>query len=193
MLVCSAGGHLTQLYRLRPWWQQHERTWVTFPGPQAESLLAGENWVPAYFPTTRNLVNATRNVGLAARLIRAERPDLIVSDGAGVAFPFFLVGRTLGVRTVYLEVYDRISRPTLTGRLCYPFAGLFLLQWPEQAASYDSDGAGARACQPAHRGDRRHRPSSVRPAHQLDQRLAQAAPGARPLVLRAIGRRFGPA
>ena len=44
MLVCSAGGHLTQLYRLRPWWQRHERTWVTCPGPQAESLLAAENW-----------------------------------------------------------------------------------------------------------------------------------------------------
>ena len=44
--------------------------------------------------------------------------------------------RLLGVRTVYLEVYDRISRPTLTGRLCYPLAELFLLQWPEQAVSY---------------------------------------------------------
>ena len=136
MLVCSAGGHLTQLYRLRPWWQRHERTWVTCPGPQAESLLAGEDLVPAHFPTTRNIFNAIRNVGLAVRLIRAERPDVLVSDGAGVAFPFFLVGRALGVRTVYLEVYDRISRPTLTGRLCYPLAGLFLLQWPEQSVSY---------------------------------------------------------
>ncbi len=136
MLVCSAGGHLTQLYRLQPWWRQHERTWVTFPGPQTESLLAGEKWAAAFFPTTRNLGNAMRNTGLAARLIRAERPDVLVSDGAGVAFPFFLVGRALGVPTVYMEVYDRISRPTLTGRLCYPLAGLFLLQWPEQAASY---------------------------------------------------------
>lgn len=41
----------------------------------------------------------------------------------------------LRVRTVYLEVYDRISRSTLTGRLCYPLTDLFL-QWLEQAASY---------------------------------------------------------
>jgi hypothetical protein len=53
-----------------------------------------------------------------------------------VAFPFFVVGRILGVRTVYLEVYDRITRPTLTGRLCYPLADMFLLQWPEQAGRY---------------------------------------------------------
>jgi UDP-N-acetylglucosamine:LPS N-acetylglucosamine transferase len=136
MLVCSAGGHLTQLYRLRPWWQRHERTWVTCAGAQSESLLAGEKWVPAFFPTTRNIPNAMRNVVLAVRLIRAEQPDVLVSDGAGVAFPFFLVGRALGVRTVYLEVYDRIWRPSLTGRLCYPLAELFLVQWPEQTTSY---------------------------------------------------------
>jgi beta-1,4-N-acetylglucosaminyltransferase len=136
MLVCSSGGHLAQLYRLRPWWQKHERVWVTFPGPQTESLLRGERVELAFSPTTRNVPNALRNLGLAARLIRADRPDLILSDGAGVAFPFFLLGRALGVRTVYLEVYDRISRPTITGRLCYPLAELFLLQWPEQSERY---------------------------------------------------------
>jgi hypothetical protein len=136
MLVCSSGGHLAQLYRLRPWWERHERTWVTFPGPQAASLLRDETVVPAFWPTTRNIPNAIRNLGLAIRLLRAQRPDLLISDGAGVAFPFFLAARALGVRTVYLEVYDRISRPSLTGRLCYPLSELFLLQWPEQVANY---------------------------------------------------------
>jgi len=136
MLVCSSGGHLAQLYRLESWWREHDRIWVTFPGAHADSLLAGEQVVPAFAPTTRNIPNALRNLRLAARLIRAERPDVLVSDGAGVAFPFFVIGRLLGVRTVYLEVYDRISHPTLTGRLCYPLSELFLLQWPEQSASY---------------------------------------------------------
>ncbi len=136
MLVCSSGGHLAQLYRLESWWREHDRIWVTFPGAHADSLLAGEQVVPAFAPTTRNIPNALRNLRLAARLIRAERPDVLVSDGAGVAFPFFVIGRLHGVRTVYLEVYDRISHPTLTGRLCYPLSELFLLQWPEQSASY---------------------------------------------------------
>jgi UDP-N-acetylglucosamine:LPS N-acetylglucosamine transferase len=136
MLVCSAGGHLAQLYQLRPWWQQHDRIWVTFAGVHADSLLAGEKVIPAFAPTTRNIPNAVRNLRLAVGLMRAERPDVVVSDGAGVAFPFFLVARMLGVRTVYLEVYDRISRRTMTGRLCYPISDLFLLQWPEQSALY---------------------------------------------------------
>ena len=45
---------------------------------------------------------------------------MVVSDGAGVAFPFFVVARLLRIPTVYLEVYDRIDSPTLTGRLCRP-------------------------------------------------------------------------
>ncbi len=136
LLVCSSGGHLAQLYRLWPWWQQQDRLWVTFPGAQAESLLAGERVVHPFYPTTRNAPNALRNLWLAIRLVRTERPDVIVSDGAGVAFPFFLAGWMLRVHTVYLEVYGRINRPTLTGKLCYPLSGLFLLQWPEQAEHY---------------------------------------------------------
>jgi UDP-N-acetylglucosamine:LPS N-acetylglucosamine transferase len=80
--------------------------------------------------------NAIRNLRLAVRVLRAERADVVISDGAGVAFPFFLIAKVLGVRTVYLEVYDRITRPTLTGRLCYRITSLFLLQWPEQARHY---------------------------------------------------------
>jgi UDP-N-acetylglucosamine:LPS N-acetylglucosamine transferase len=136
LLVCSSGGHLTQLYKLRPWWQAHERTWVTFADDHARSLLADEKIVPAFSPTTRNIPNAIRNLGLAIRLLRHSPPDVIVSDGAGVAFPFFLVGRVLGIPTVYLEVYDRVTRSTVTGKLCYPFADLFLLQWAEQAVNY---------------------------------------------------------
>jgi UDP-N-acetylglucosamine:LPS N-acetylglucosamine transferase len=136
LLVCSSGGHLDHLDRLRPWWEQHERKWVTFPGADSESVLAGEDVTWAYHPTTRNIPNLLRNLGLAWRVLRHDRPDLVVSTGAGVAFPFFALARLFGVETVYLEVYDRIDLPTLTGRLCYPLSHLFLLQWPEQRRFY---------------------------------------------------------
>ncbi len=135
-LVCSAGGHLAQLYRLKPWWENHDRLWVTFRKPDAEALLEDEDVVWAYHPTTRNLVNLVRNFVLSLKLLREERPDLIVSNGAGVAFPFFLVGKLMGIRTVYYEVYDRVDLATLTGKLCYPLSDLFLLQWEEQQRFY---------------------------------------------------------
>jgi hypothetical protein len=134
--VCSSGGHLVQLLKLKPWWEEMDRLWVTFPGAATESLLQGERVVTAHHPTTRNIPNAIRNSFLALKVLRSYRPDLVVSTGAGVAFPFFLVAKVLGIRTIYLEVYDRIERPTVTGRLCYPISDLFLLQWEEQRRHY---------------------------------------------------------
>ena len=135
-LVCSSGGHLTQLHQLKPFWEKHDRFWVTFKLPDSESLLAQEDVVWAHYPTTRNARNAARNFGLALRVLSRRRPDLLVSDGAGVAFPFFLVARLLRIKTVYIEVYDRIDSPTLTGRLCRPLTNLFLVQWEEQKRFY---------------------------------------------------------
>ena len=124
------------MYRLKPWWQKHDRLWVTFRMPDSLSLLGGE-WVAwAHHPTTRNLPNMLRNLRLGWRVLRRYRPELVVSTGAGVAFPFFLAARLLGARTVYLEVYDRIDLPTMTGKLCHPLSDLFLLQWEEQRRIY---------------------------------------------------------
>lgn len=136
LLVCSSGGHLVQLAKLAPWWNERERMWVTFDGTDVRSLLPGETVVAAHHPTTRNIPNALRNLRLAAGVLRRYRPDVVVSTGAGVAVPFFALARLLGISTVYLEVYDRIDLPTVTGRLCYPLSSLFLLQWPEQKRNY---------------------------------------------------------
>ena len=136
LLVGSSGGHLTQLWALRPWWQQGPRTWVTFNTPDAMSLLARESTIWAHYPTTRNLPNLLRNAWLAWRTLRRLRPDIIVSTGAGVALPFFVFARLMRIPTAYIEVYDRIDSATLTGRLCRPFTTVMCVQWQEQESLY---------------------------------------------------------
>ena len=136
LLVCSSGGHLLLLHQLRPWWERHDRSWVTFDKTDARSLLDGERLDWAHHPTQRNIPNLFRNLLLAWRVLRRERPDVLVSTGAGVAFPFFLLGKPLGIKTVYVEAYERMDRASLTGRLCYPICDLMVLQWEEQRRFY---------------------------------------------------------
>lgn len=139
MKVClptSSGGHLTQLMQLRPFWGSHDRFWVTFDKEDANSKLFGERVYHCFYPTNRNIPNLIRNTVLAVKLLRAERPDIIVTTGAAVAIPFFLVGKLIGAKTVYIEVIDRIDAPTLSGRLCRPLADLFVVQWPEMERVY---------------------------------------------------------
>ena len=137
LIVCSSGGHLAQLHCLDAWWRQHERSWVTFDKADARSLLAGERVVWGHHPTNRNLKNLTRNTVLALRVLARERPDLIVSNGAGLAVPFFWLGKLFfGATTVYVEVYDRVDSPTLTARLVRPVLDRMVVQWEEQRAFY---------------------------------------------------------
>lgn len=136
LLVCSSGGHLLLLHQLRPWWERHERSWVTFDKTDARSLLDGERLDWAHHPTQRNIPNLFRNLLLAWRVLRRERPDVLLSTGAGVAFPFFVLAKPLGIKTVYVEAYERMDRASLTGRLCYPICDLMVLQWEEQRRFY---------------------------------------------------------
>lgn len=136
LLIASTGGHLTQLVALRRWWEDCERTWITFDNQHARSALAGETVIHAHSPTTRNIPNAVRNALLARRTLTDLRPDLVISTGAGVAAPFFAVAHVRGIRTMYIEVIDRIASRTLTGRMVYPFVDQFAVQWSEQERLY---------------------------------------------------------
>jgi len=136
LLVGSSGGHLAQLLALAPLWRQECRAWVTFDTIDATSVLADETVFWAHHPTTRNVPNLARNARLARRVIRDFAPDVVVSTGAAVAYPFFLAARARGIPTVYVEVYDRVESSTLTGRLCRPVTNLFCVQWPEQQSLY---------------------------------------------------------
>jgi beta-1,4-N-acetylglucosaminyltransferase len=136
LLVCSPGGHLAQISALRGWWGQHDRVWVTFDSPDVRARLSQERVIHGHSPTTRNIPNLVRNERLARRVLREEKPDLVFSTGAGLAIPFFLHARRLGIRTAYLEVVDRIDSPTVTGLTVYPTTDLFLTQWSEQNRFY---------------------------------------------------------
>lgn len=135
-LVGSSGGHLTHLYMLKSFWEKKERFWVTFDKEDARSILKDEKVYPCYFPTNRNLVNLIRNTMLSIQILIKEKPDVIISSGAAVAVPFFYVGKLIGAKLVYIEVFDRIDKPTITGKLVHPISDLFVLQWEEQKKFY---------------------------------------------------------
>ena len=42
----------------------------------------------------------------------------------------------MGAKLVYIEVFYRIDKPTMTGRIVYPIADKFIVQWEEQKKVY---------------------------------------------------------
>ena len=135
-IVGSSGGHLTHMYMLKDFWKKHDRFWVTFNKTDAQSLLKDERKYWCYYPTNRNFFNLIRNTFFALKIIVKEKPDLIISSGAAVAMPFFLLGKFFRKKLVYVEVFDRIDKPTVSGKFCYKFADKFIVQWDEQLKVY---------------------------------------------------------
>lgn len=136
-LVGSSGGHLTHLYMLKPIWSDMDRFWVTFDKVDANSILKDENVYHCYFPTNRNIKNLIKNTFLAIKVLNKEKPDIIISSGAAVAVPFFWVGKLFfKTKNIYIEVFDRIDKPTLTGRLVYPATDKFIVEWEEMKKVY---------------------------------------------------------
>ena len=72
----------------------------------------------------------------AFRIIKKEKPDVIITTGALIAFPFCVIGKIMRKKIIYIESFARVNGKSLTGKLVYPFADLFLVQWESMLDVY---------------------------------------------------------
>lgn len=72
----------------------------------------------------------------ARAILKKEKPDVIITTGALAAFPFCLIGKLMRKKIIYIETFARVNGKSLTGKLVYPFADLFLVQWEELLKLY---------------------------------------------------------
>ena len=72
----------------------------------------------------------------ARKLLKQEKPDVVITTGALIAFPFCLLAKLSGSKVVYIESFARVTNGSLTGKLVYPFADEFLVQWKSMLKIY---------------------------------------------------------
>lgn len=136
LLVGSSGGHLLQLLRAKDALPDWELVWVCFRKPDATYFLRDYRVYWCHYPTTRNYWNLLRNTIQAVTVLRREKPDVIISSGAGVAIPYFYLGKLLRKKTIYIESFTRVTSKSLTGRAVYPVTDLFCVQWESMIHLY---------------------------------------------------------
>lgn len=133
----SSGGHLTHMMMIKDVFKEFDRVWVTFNKEDANSQLKNEKVYYCYYPTNRNIINLIKNTFVAWKVLKKEKPDMIISSGAAISIPFFFLGKVFfHSKCVYIEVFDRINKGTIAGKFCYRFADLFIVQWKEQLKVY---------------------------------------------------------
>jgi UDP-N-acetylglucosamine transferase subunit ALG13 len=119
LLVAGAGGHLEELWMLRPRLVgiSDRVTWVTSDTPQSRALLGDDDRV--FIPKSRphdvgaTLVSTRR----ALSVVRPDTFDQVVSTGSLVAVPFLTIGRARGMACHFIESAARVDGPSLSARL----------------------------------------------------------------------------
>lgn len=130
-LAGSGGGHVRQILDLEPAWSEHNYFFVTEDTALGRSLSERHRtyFVPHYAAGQAHMGaglqmfrSALGNLIRSAAIILRERPDVVVSTGAGAVFFCVLWGRLTGARVVAIESFARFDRPSLFARLAFPLA-----------------------------------------------------------------------
>ncbi len=134
-LACSAGGHLTEVLQLALVYKKYDHFFITFKRKDSEDLSKTER---VYFITDpkRNIIKLLKNIKESITILLREKPDVIITTGAGVVIPTCYIAKILGKKIIFIESFCRIFEKSFTGRLIYPIAGLFLIQWKELSGKY---------------------------------------------------------
>lgn len=131
-LISSHGGHLTELLELQPAFEGYDTFYYCYDADTTRRLPN------AYLVPNKpyNPLQFAMNLVKLWRIYSKERPDFIVSTGAEIAVPGFLIAKLRGIPTLYIECGAQVTSPSMTGRLLSRVADSFFVQWPELLDAY---------------------------------------------------------
>ena len=133
-VICSAGGHLAEAI-LAVSATDVERYYVTKKDEHVASRLKGDKVYFVIDPHT-SLVKYLYNAFQSAWIYFKERPDIILTTGAGIALATCLLGKIFGSKIIFLESGARVTTLSKTGKLLYKIADVTYVQWDSLQALY---------------------------------------------------------
>ena len=133
-VVSSCGGHLTEVRRLQPAYAKYAHFYVLNDKAILPSDMQGKTYFIAHSERDWKLF---LNLWEAFKILRQERPQVILSTGAGPAVPFAVVGRLFfGTKVVFIETITSVRAASLTGRIMHRLAHRFFYQWKPLSAMF---------------------------------------------------------
>jgi len=136
-LAGSGGGHVRQLLDLEPLWRDLDPLFVTEDLALGRSIAVDHRtrFVPHVALGQARLGHPLRMIGAAIRnvvdswrIVRQERPDLVITTGAGSVFFVTLWARLLGAKVIAIDSFARFRGPSVFARLVGPLAHVRIAQ-----------------------------------------------------------------
>lgn len=137
--VSSSGGHFSELLCLK----ELSKIYPSFLITEKNDFSSGDLGYKKYLVPQINrrekffLFHFLKLFLKEFIVLRKEKPSYIISTGALASFPVCFMGKFFfGMKIIYIESFARTRTPSLTGKLVYPFANLFIVQWEELLEYY---------------------------------------------------------
>jgi beta-1,4-N-acetylglucosaminyltransferase len=136
--VASSGGHLEEIARLAELKNKYESFMITEKGQFQELNMCERIYYVSQLNRKEPLfvVKFIVLFILSLYILVKEKPDYIISTGALATYPICIIGKILRKKIIYIESFARVDSPSLTGKLMYKLADLFIVQWEEMLQIY---------------------------------------------------------
>lgn len=137
-LTCNGGGHFQQMMlaiKNLPL-GDYDVYWITDNAKHLKTTLKEYKHYSFVNPSMNKFYWIINSIQAIYTLIK-ERPNLIISTGAGVSFPTIFFGKKLfGCKTIFICSAANVTKPSRVPYKAYPISDLFLVQWPEMKAIF---------------------------------------------------------
>ena len=142
LFIASAGGHLNELLQLEPMFKNYDSYLIT------ENIKSNLSLKKKYQDHLSFLVFGSKehiftylfkfmyNCLKSLYLFFKIRPKVIITTGTHTAVPMCYIGKLFRRKIIFIETFANQSTKTLSGRLVYPIADLFIVQWEEMLKLY---------------------------------------------------------
>lgn len=138
MFVASSGGHLEEISQLKKIAGLYDNSLVTEKNEfEVRNFGNRQYFVPQM--NRKELFFLPKFIRLffqAGRLLKEEKPDMVITTGALISFPFCVLQKKRKGKVVYIESFARVHEPSLTGKLVHRYADIFIVQWEDMLSYY---------------------------------------------------------
>lgn len=140
IFISSSGGHLTQLLQLEPLMKEYDYLIITEKNFVTKELNNKYNIKYLSYASRKKIFSFPflfiHNFFASLFYLIKYNPKIIISTGAGTSLAMCYLGKLFGKKIVYIESYARMNNKSLSGKLIYPIASLFIVQWKEMLKLY---------------------------------------------------------
>ena len=142
MFISSTGGHLNELLQMSLLFDKYQYSIVT---EKTESNKTLKNEYPSHvyylhYGTKHNIwkywyifpYNCLKSLFIFLKI----RPEVVVTTGSHTAVPMCYIAHLFRKKVIYIETFANIYSKTVAGRLVYPIADCFIVQWESMLELY---------------------------------------------------------